>query len=114
MTPEPPRAAIAQPAANRAVRFVPHADLGIVDPVVTTAYITRIHAFLAYDTLYGMDEKFRKTPLGLRTMLAYKKELSKLEDLYPAKRHLHGSDPDNPLPETTTQVSIFQIPDNNR
>lgn len=62
----------------------------------------------------GMDEKFRKTPLGLRTMLAYKKELSKLEDLYPAKRHLHGSDPDNPLPETTTQVSIFQIPDNNR
>ena len=62
----------------------------------------------------GMDEKFRKTPLGLRTMLAYKKELSKLENLYPAKRLIHSNDPDNPLPETTTQVSIFQIPDNNR
>lgn len=62
----------------------------------------------------GMDEKFRKTPLGLRTMLAFKKELSKLEDLYPARKFLHGSDPDNPLPENSTQVSIFQIPDNNR
>ena len=62
----------------------------------------------------GMDEKFRKTPLGLRTMLAFKKELSKLEDLYPAKRFMHSNDPDNPLPETTTQVSIFQIPDNSR
>lgn len=65
----------------------------------------------------GMDEKFRKTPLGLRTMLAYKKELSKLEDLYPAKRIIHGGDPDNPLPSgdtTVNQVSIFQIPDNHR
>lgn len=65
----------------------------------------------------GMDEKFRKTPLGLRTMLAYKKELSKLEDLYPAKRHVLSTDPDNPvsLGDTTiNQVAIFQIPDNNR
>lgn len=63
----------------------------------------------------GMDDKFKKTPMGLRTILAYKKELSKLEDLYPAKRMLHSNDPDNPLPEgSTTQVAIFQIPDNNR
>lgn len=62
----------------------------------------------------GMDERFRKTPQGLRTILAFKKELSKLEDLYPAKRFIHGNDPDNPLPENTTQVAIFQIPDNNR
>ena len=56
------RAALAQPAGSRVVKFIPHADLGIVDPVVTTAYITRIHAFLAYDTLYGMDAQFRIQP----------------------------------------------------
>lgn len=57
-----PRAALAQPAGARTVKFIPHADLGIVDPVITTAYITRIHAFLAYDTLYGMDGNFRVHP----------------------------------------------------
>lgn len=45
----------------------------------------------------GMDEKFKKTPLGLRTILAFKKEISKLEDIYPARRFLHGSDPENPV-----------------
>lgn len=45
----------------------------------------------------GMDEKFRKTPLGLRTILAYKKELSKLEDLYPARKIAVSGDPDKPL-----------------
>lgn len=65
----------------------------------------------------GMDEKFKRTPMGLRTILAYKKELSKLEDLYPARRMMHSNDPDNPLPEgsgTTNQIAIFQLPDNNR
>jgi peptide/nickel transport system substrate-binding protein len=57
-----PRAGLAQGAAARTLRFIPHADLGIVDPVITTAYITRIHAFLAFDTLYGMDGDFRIQP----------------------------------------------------
>ena len=56
----PMRPAAAQGA--KVVKFIPHADLGIVDPVITTAYITRIHAFLAYDTLYGMDAEFRIQP----------------------------------------------------
>ena len=56
----PVRPAAAQGA--KVVKFIPHADLGIVDPVITTAYITRIHAFLAYDTLYGMDAEFRIQP----------------------------------------------------
>jgi peptide/nickel transport system substrate-binding protein len=53
---------LAQAPGARTVKFIPHADLGIVDPIVTTAYITRIHAFLAYDTLYGMDAEFRLQP----------------------------------------------------
>jgi peptide/nickel transport system substrate-binding protein len=57
-----PRFAIAQPAGSQVVRFIPHADLGILDPIVTTAYVTRIHGFLVYDTLYGVDAEFRPQP----------------------------------------------------
>lgn len=66
------------------------------------------------ETLTKMSAADKKSPMGIRTILAVKKELSKLENLYPAKRLIHSNDPENPLPETTTQVSIFQIPDNNR
>jgi peptide/nickel transport system substrate-binding protein len=48
-----PRIAAAQ--GSRVLKFVPHADLTIVDPSWTTAYITRNHAMMAYDTLFGTD-----------------------------------------------------------
>src|SRR5437773_8061372 len=44
------------------MRFVPHADLKVLDPVWTTAYITRNHGYLVYDTLFGMDENLRVQP----------------------------------------------------
>lgn len=53
----------------------------------------------------GMDEKFKKTPIGLRTILAYKKELSKLEDLYPDRRIKLSGDPDNPVTVNSTPLS---------
>ena len=34
-----------------------HSDLKIVDPIWTTAYITRNHGYMIYDTLFAMDEK---------------------------------------------------------
>src|SRR5881296_1587236 len=34
------------------MRFVPHADLKVLDPIWTTAYITRNHCYLIYDTLF--------------------------------------------------------------
>ena len=34
-----------------------HSDLKIVDPIWTTAYITRNHGYMVYDTLFAMDEK---------------------------------------------------------
>jgi peptide/nickel transport system substrate-binding protein len=37
------------------LRFVPHAELRILDPLATTAHVTRNHAFMVYDTLFGMD-----------------------------------------------------------
>ena len=49
--------AIAQPAAARTVRLVPHADLANFDPVWTPAYIARNAGLLVWDMLYGVDAK---------------------------------------------------------
>lgn len=43
-------------------RWVPAADLTIVDPIFTTAYVTQNHGALVYDTLYGLDDKMRVHP----------------------------------------------------
>jgi peptide/nickel transport system substrate-binding protein len=48
--------------AGGTLRFVAQADLKILDPVWTTAYITRNHAYLVYDTLFGTDEKLQVRP----------------------------------------------------
>ncbi len=47
---------------GRALRFVAQADLKILDPVWTTAYITRNHGYLVYDTLFGTDEQQQIKP----------------------------------------------------
>jgi peptide/nickel transport system substrate-binding protein len=47
---------------RRAIRFVAHADLKILDPVWTTAYVTRNHGYLVYDTLFGTDEQLQIKP----------------------------------------------------
>ena len=44
------------------LRFVAQADLKILDPVWTTAYITRNHSYLVYDTLFATDEKLQVKP----------------------------------------------------
>ena len=54
--------ALAQPARSRTLRFIPIADLGPLDPIVTTTYITRNHAYLVWDTLYGLDAEYRPQP----------------------------------------------------
>ena len=41
----------------RTLRVVMHSDLKIVDPIWTTAYITRNHGYMIYDTLFAMDAK---------------------------------------------------------
>lgn len=47
---------------QQTLRFVAQADLKILDPVWTTAYITRNHSYLVYDTLFGTDENFQIKP----------------------------------------------------
>jgi len=43
--------------AQVSLRVVPSSDLKVLDPVWTTAFITQGHAYMIYDTLFGMDEK---------------------------------------------------------
>ena len=44
------------------LRFIPQSDLTVLDPVWTTAYVTRNHGFAVFDTLYGLDGRFRAQP----------------------------------------------------
>lgn len=48
--------------AAKPLRFVPDADLAVLDPVLTTNYQTRDHAFMVFDTLYGQDNAYRVRP----------------------------------------------------
>ena len=48
--------AIGAAQAEKVLRIVPHADLKNLDPIWTTAYITRNHGYMVYDTLFAADE----------------------------------------------------------
>ncbi|MDB5411940.1 MAG: transporter substrate-binding protein [Rubritepida sp.] len=56
------RPALAQSGAARALKFVPNSDLTVLDPVFTAGFVTRLHALMVYDTLYGQDEHFQARP----------------------------------------------------
>ena len=49
-------------AQQKVLKFVPQADLRILDPIATTAYITRNHGYMVYDTLFAMDAQFNVKP----------------------------------------------------
>ena len=53
---------IARSQESRILRFIPQADLSILDPVTTSAYIARNHGFAVYDTLFGQDSSFAAQP----------------------------------------------------
>ena len=54
--------AIARAQGSRVLKFIPQADLTVLDPVWTTAYVTRNHAFMVFDTLYGQDSHYKASP----------------------------------------------------
>lgn len=49
-------------AQNNVLRVVPHSNLAILDPIWTTAYMSRNHGYMIYDTLFGTDEKAQIKP----------------------------------------------------
>ncbi|HZH06441.1 MAG TPA: ABC transporter substrate-binding protein [Lautropia sp.] len=55
---------VSPPAAAQAktLRIVAHADVKILDPGFTTAYITRNFGYMVYDMLFGLDGKGEPRP----------------------------------------------------
>ena len=50
-----PRIAGAQD--KKLLRFVQNGNLTILDPIYTTAYVTRDHGYMIYDVLFATDAK---------------------------------------------------------
>ncbi|MFC3126343.1 ABC transporter substrate-binding protein [Pseudoroseomonas globiformis] len=48
--------------AARPLRFVPQADLTILDPIWTPGIVSRNHGLMVFDTLYGVDTDLRPQP----------------------------------------------------
>ena len=60
-------AALAMPSIGRAadarvLKFIPQSDLTVLDPIWTTAYVTRNHGLMVFDTLYGTDNAYAAQP----------------------------------------------------
>lgn len=54
------RPSLAQPA--KVLRFIPETDLAVLDPIWTTATVTRNHGYLVFDTLYGQAADYSIQP----------------------------------------------------
>jgi peptide/nickel transport system substrate-binding protein len=51
------RPAIVRAASATTLKFIPYADLALLDPLAT-ALVTRNHILMVYETLWGLDESF--------------------------------------------------------
>src|SRR5947199_4368273 len=48
--------------APKTLRFIPQADLRSIDPIWTTAYVTRNYGYLVFDTLFALDKDLKPQP----------------------------------------------------
>ena len=48
--------------SDSSLRIATHAQLESLDPIKTTAYITRSHGYLVYDTLFALDQNLEPKP----------------------------------------------------
>ena len=53
---------LARAQGARVLKFIPQADVAVLDPIWTTSYQTRDHGFLVFDTLFGQDADFVAQP----------------------------------------------------
>src|SRR5689334_17445302 len=49
-------------ADTKTIRAVPIGDLKVLDPIWTTTYMTRNHAYMVWDTLFALDAENRPQP----------------------------------------------------
>src|SRR5437870_10174193 len=52
----------AQAADAKTLRFIMRNDLRVLDPMWTTAYVTRNHAYMVFDTLFALDSELKPHP----------------------------------------------------
>lgn len=48
--------------STRLLKFIPQSDLAVLDPIWTTAYVTRNHGYMVFDTLFSTNGKFEAVP----------------------------------------------------
>jgi peptide/nickel transport system substrate-binding protein len=53
---------VVRAASATTLKFIPQIDLAFLDPHWTTAYITRGHGYMVFDTLYGQDATYTPQP----------------------------------------------------
>jgi peptide/nickel transport system substrate-binding protein len=49
-------------ADTKNLRLIVRTDLRVLDPVWTTAYVSRNHGYMIFDTLFALDSKFKPQP----------------------------------------------------
>lgn len=54
--------AIVRAQGTSVLKFAPQSDVAILDPIMSVSYVTRNHALMIFDTLYGADEHNRAQP----------------------------------------------------
>ena len=47
---------------SKTLRFIVRTDLRVLDPIWTTAYVSRNHGYMIFDTLFALDSKFKPQP----------------------------------------------------
>src|SRR4051812_14645060 len=52
----------ARAADTKTLRFIAQSDLRVLDPIWTTAYVTRNHGYMVFDTLFALDSKLQPHP----------------------------------------------------
>ena len=52
----------ALPAGAETLKAVMMSGLRVMDPITSTAFLTRDHGYMIYDTLLGVDENFQVQP----------------------------------------------------
>lgn len=56
------RFALAQQGGAKTLRFVPQANLSILDPIISFTAVSQAHGYCIFDTLYGVDGKLTPKP----------------------------------------------------
>jgi peptide/nickel transport system substrate-binding protein len=84
-------AAAADPVSAQTVRFVPQADLRVLDTAWTTAAITRNHGYLVYEPLFSYDSKMQPKPQAVENFSVSPDGLKWTLTLRPGQKFSDGS-----------------------